>query len=644
MLRKVLLWACSSLNCLSSGERNRLRIGSTMLREIHVRATSGFHFAALAVLVACAGAGCTGMIGEGPVGGGTGDGDRGGTPAPAGGKIAGGGPGGVTPSGSAGVSVPIPPESPGSMGQPSLPAPPGGGGATPGIACGGGIKTGPAPLRRLTRDEYDHSVRDLLADTSSPARAFLADEKVGPFDGNAVAPVTDAIVEKYLAAAESVAAAVVARLSSVVPCAAASDEACGNQFVADFGRRAFRRPLGAVELARYRALFVTGRTGTTFADGIRLVITAMLASPHFLYHVDIGDVVAGVPALAKLSPHEIAARLSYFLQGTTPDGTLGKAADGGALASVDGIDREVRRLLATASSADALARFHIQWMGVDRLADVVKDAKLFPSWTDDVKAALLAETGRFGSWVIQEGGAKVETLLTSPVSFQSASLYKLYGVKDPGGSAAADGSKKVLLDPKQRSGILTQAGTLAATAAANQSNPILRGKFVRQALLCQELPPPPPNVNTSPPAVDPKVTTRERFRQHRNDPSCNGCHTLLDPVGLGFESYDAIGRFRTMDGINPVDATGEIIASPPDLIGSFQGPLELAGRLAASATFKHCLATQWMQFGLGRALAADDQCSAQQAVQALTASGNDLRELIVALTKTDAFRYREVTP
>lgn len=201
--------------------------------------------------------------------------------------------------------------------------------------------------------------------------------------------------------------------------------------------------------------------------------------------------------------------------------------------------------------------------------------------------------------MLDQSDGKLETMFQAAYTFASAPLYAIYGDKDPGGPAGPDGGKRVALDPAQRAGILTMAAPLAVHASPNQSNPVLRGKWVRESLLCQELPPPPPDVNTSLPPVDPKVTTRERFRQHRQDAACRGCHELLDPVGLAFESYDLVGRWRAMDGVNPVDATGEVVGGEGALAGPFSGALALGAKLVPSEALRQCVSRQWMTTSTG---------------------------------------------
>jgi hypothetical protein len=195
------------------------------------------------------------------------------------------------------------------------------------------------------------------------------------------------------------------------------------------------------------------------------------------------------------------------------------------------------------------------------------------------------------------------------------------------------------LDPTQRSGLLTQASLMTTFASPAGSSPIKRGKWVRVRMLCQDLPDPPANV---PPPAPPQagVSTRERFAMHTSDPGCSGCHHLIDGLGFGLEHYDGVGAYRTMDQGVPVDATGEVNTTE-DIDGDYDGAPELAARLARSAQVRDCAPTQWLRYAMARRETADDTCSLVALRDAFAASGGDMRELMVALTQTDAFfNYR----
>jgi hypothetical protein len=181
---------------------------------------------------------------------------------------------------------------------------------------------------------------------------------------------------------------------------------------------------------------------------------------------------------------------------------------------------------------------------------------------------------------------------------------------------------------------------MATLAKADQTDPVHRGKFVRERLLCQSVPPPPPDANIIPPVISPDATTRERFTQHQEDPTCASCHVLMDPIGLGFEHYDAIGQWRDEENGLPIDATGEILGS--DVEGAFDGALELATKLAASREVMDCFVETWLRFGLGRSLISDDEGTVAAISEDFASSGFVMDQLLTAVTKSRAFRYQLV--
>jgi hypothetical protein len=184
---------------------------------------------------------------------------------------------------------------------------------------------------------------------------------------------------------------------------------------------------------------------------------------------------------------------------------------------------------------------------------------------------------------------------------------------------------------------MTHAGLLALLAKPDRSSPIHRGLFVRETLLCQ-VPPPPPDIVPEAPTVDDSQTTRQQFTQHSQDALCKGCHQLMDPIGFGFEHFDGLGRYRDQEWGLDIDASGELVAT--DVDGPYNGVVELAAKLGSSEQVKNCVATQWFRFGYGRAETEADTCAMDEIQAAFAAADYDIKELIVALTQTDAFRYR----
>lgn len=495
-----------------------------------------------------------------------------------------------------------------------------------------------APLRRLTREQYDNTIRDLLSIEGHPSVALAADEKLAAFYSNAISPVTRLSVEQYRDSAEDLAAqAVNERLDALVGCTGAEQNAaCADEFINDFGRRVFRRPLTTEEAARYRGLFDANQS-RGFAEGIRVVLQTLLQSPNFVYHLELTPAPAGV-GVTPLGGFEVASRLSYALWDTLPDSELLEAAAAGKLDSKDGLRVQAERLLGSDRAKDALSSFHLQWLGLDGLLDTNKDAELFPQFNDSLKKGLRDETTGFADFVIRRGDGRLETLLSGSFTVASPEVLALYGTTS---APAADGT--VQLDPGQRAGLLTQGAFLSAHSHANQTSPVHRGLSVRKNLLCTDLPDPPANVNNNPPVPDPNATTRQRFEQHRQDPSCVGCHMLLDPIGVGFENYDAIGRYRSDENGLPIDANGELVSAGTSS-GTFSGAVELAKKLATSPDVRTCVQKQWFRFSLGRFEGAEDACTLASLAADFEASNFDVKQLLLSLVTSDAFRYRKVEP
>lgn len=496
---------------------------------------------------------------------------------------------------------------------------------------------GASPIRRMTRAEYDATVRDLLGDTQNPARAFAVEEEALGFNNNAANLTTSvALAEKYMLAAEGIAARATAPGANRIGCdpASAGDDACARQFIDSFGKRAFRRPLTADEVVMFSALFTQGKSEGSFEAGVRMVIETALQSPAFLYRVELGSPVAVGQTSVRLTDWETASRLSYLLWGSMPDDTLLAAAEQGKLTEPADIEAQARRMLADPKAHDAVATFHEQWLDYDHIESVGKDAVTFPEFSPEIGALMYRETRAFLDDAVFGASGGFGALLTSSSTFLNAQLASFYGAAP----VVGDELTRVALDPAQRSGVLTLGSLLTINAHSNQTSPVHRGKLVRERFLCATIPPPPPEVMIKAPEPDPNSTTRQRFAQHSEAPSCKACHTLMDPIGFGFENYDGMGRYRAMENGLPVDASGEL--SGTDVDGAFVGVAELAGKLAQSSLVRQCYATQWFRFAYGRGEGASDSCSLEALSGRFADSGGDIKELLVALTQTDAFLYR----
>jgi len=508
---------------------------------------------------------------------------------------------------------------------------------------GAGPSPGPSYVRRLTRLEYSNTVRDLLGDTSGVADHFPAEEIRLGFDNNASAlTVSPVLAEQYLLAAETIATnAVEASWSRLVPCdpaGPAGADACATQFIATFGEAAYRRPLDADDTAALTAAFTAG-AATDFKTGVRLVIETALQSPRFLYRVEFGALPAGAQTVVKLDDWEMASRLSYLLWHTMPDAELMAGARLGSLSSPENIIAEAQRMLLDPRAHTVVADFNAQWLRLGEIGAIEKDAAVFPRFSPSIAGLMREEIDRFLDDAIwNPDGGDLATLFTAPYTFVNGALATYYGVPGVTGTAFV----KTPVDGVTRGGLLTQGGLLSLLGKANQTSPVHRGKFVREQLLCTELPPPPANLTIKPPDLSTTLTTRQRFEQHAADGSCSTCHRLMDPIGLGFESFDGAGLYRDTENGQPVDDSGQLTDS--DVDGPFHGVVELGGKLAASSQVRACVAAKWFRYGYGRGETDADGCSLASIEARFAGGGYKVRDLLAALVETDAFLYRQVTP
>jgi hypothetical protein len=491
------------------------------------------------------------------------------------------------------------------------------------------------PLRRLSPTQYDHTVADLFPGAEIPPQSLPADPLVHGFDNHAAAQTPSALlVEAWLRAATAVAAAAWER-PTWLPCApdGGPDPAgCAAAFVEDFGRRAFRRPLTSAEAADFEALlldvFLADRD---FGAAVQVTIQAFLLSPDFLFLPELG---AGAPGeRIALDGHAVAARLSYLLWSGPPDDALLDAAAAGALDDPDGIEAEARRMLADPRAERGLADFHRQWLAVPRLAKADPDPATYPIWDEELRASMREELDGFVRHVLFAGEGTLPSLLLDRTFTGDAAVARVYGV-GPG-----DGE----LPAGERAGALTRAAWLTATAKPVHPSPVQRGIYVLDHLLCDPPPPPPANIDTS--AVDAAAgdprTNRERYEVHSTTPVCASCHLSIDGIGMGFEHYDSVGRFRVTDAGFPVDATATLASG--DLDGaSYDGALELSALLADSADAHRCYATHWLRYGLGRTEATGDAAELSPIARAFYEGGGDVPGLLIALVRSETFRTRAV--
>ncbi len=456
---------------------------------------------------------------------------------------------------------------------------------------------------------------------------------VAGFDNNAeVLVVTPLLADQLREAAEDASS----RFDPVAFAGCNSGDACARGFIERFGFRAFRRPLSTEEVTRYLLLH-NGIATESFELGLRWVVTAMLQSSNFLYRSELGTAAAG-SRLYTLDPFEIATALSYGITGTMPDDVLFAAAQNGELSSSVEIEAQARRLFERPEALRGAHRFFSQWLGIDTLDTVPKDSALFPSFDADIRRRLRRELEVFVDWVIREEGGSLHELLTAPYTFVDADLAEYYGVAFDPEAPQRDGFYQVSYGSDQQAGLLTQGSVLATHARPNGSSPIHRGLLVRERMLCQELPPPPPGVNAEPPAPDENASDRVRYAAHSQDPACASCHRLIDPIGFGFERFDGIGRPRS----GAVDHSGHITEEQSE--APFSGPQGLAQLLSDREDMADCFAEQYFRFSVGAAPDGPLRCALVNVQTAFKAQGRSIEALLLALVATPHFTARVGDP
>lgn len=496
------------------------------------------------------------------------------------------------------------------------------------------LDPGPRIIPLLSRAQYLNTLEEVIGVIPGVKEALAT--YVAPSTlGVPQAPANANDVEGYERAATLIATHVVTNqelLNTLAPCAEGQEPAaCARTFLETFAARAYRAPLlDEQDFEAHLALFSVGLE-TSYERGIELLLRGILQAPRFLYQLEIGTGDPVSESAVRLRPHELAARLSYALWDTPPDAALLEAAAAGALDTDAGLLAQVDRLLSDPRGAHFVSEFLEAWTHLERVQTIAKDSDLYPVWPS-IQEATFLQGRAFFDYIVNERGASLTELLTSPVVMVNDTLAPHYGVTAGPDFEAFDAPKGT------PSGLLTLPSLMATFAKTDESSPIHRGVFVREALLCQS-PPAPPDLIPPAPEVDAGGSTRDRLAQHTVDPACAGCHQLLDPVGLGLENYDAIGFFRSEDGGKPVDASGELLGT--DVNGAFEGAAELGQMLLESETVEQCINRQFFRYVLSRF--EDDEkdlCSVKSLVSAFRASDQSLSALPHAVVQTAAFRYR----
>jgi len=508
------------------------------------------------------------------------------------------------------------------------------------IVCDDRIHAASSDGRRMTLAQYQHAIADVFDGQVTASAKFpggYGKSTTGYSTEAAINGVGEQDVAQIDLAAEEVAIAVAGALTKLLPCAAQSaDEACAGTFLDKYARRAFRRALAKDErdqlLASFRAGLASGN-GATFKDGVAFMVAHLLQTPQFLYVME-----DAAPEVRKLSPDEVASRLSFLFWDSIPDDALLASAASGALADKKEVVAQATRLLASDKANTAVARLFREWTGTVALAPTSKDPATFPQFNAGFAKSMNESFDRF---VLDQmrGQGTLSTLLRSPTAFVDTNMAAFYGVAAP----ATGQWNKVDLDPARYSGIATQGALLASLAHPTDASFVLRGKLVVTRLLCVSLGDPPANAQsvfgaaTKPPDPTGKDLSTTMIAQ----PGCAGCHKVMNPPGLAFEHFDGIGRFRDRYASGKaIDTTGTLPRLGTNDEVPFQGPGDLMDALAKRSEIGACFSTQLFRFAMSRKETEADACAVKAVADALTAANGRMADALLALTTTDAFTHR----
>ena len=522
------------------------------------------------------------------------------------------------------------------------------GSTDPGSGGGAGPLSQPtASMHKLSIVEFTNSLHDLLGSNAPVASELEPDQQVNGFRSisGAVAAVSPAGVAQYevaINAATQFAFSSATQAKTVLSCVptSATDASCSvSQVLGTFGRRAFRRTLAPEDVARYAAVAtdIAQQPGGSILIGLKYAVSAILQSPEFLYRVELGAPSAADGGRTKYTDFEMASRLASLLWGSVPDDGLLDAAASGKLSTPEGVLSQANAMLVSQKVHQSFNDFTNDLYGLDPssgtpLSTTFKDPTFYPNWTMTLPTAMQQELAMRIDDVAFTGDYL--SLYDSRVVFVNNELAKIYGLP----TAAVDGFRRVTLDAgSPRLGLLGSAAMLASNGLPQRTSPTLRGRFVSEQLLCKTIPEPPPNVNLA--ALDmlpPGSSVRAVLEQHRKNPACAACHTLMDPIGLGLENFDSVGAFRVTENGAPIDATG-------DLDGvAFADEASLSTALRNHPNAVSCFVTKLYEHAQARAPLAVDATVIANLSKQFEGQGHRADELLVDIVTSDAYRFVEI--
>jgi cytochrome c553 len=493
------------------------------------------------------------------------------------------------------------------------------------------VKAGPQHVTAAFIARYEGPVDDLVA----PIDYTLADTEVGDAVGITTLPhlrdfsITGPFIVTGVSDTPSRRKVFVCR-----PLSAADDIPCARRIVSHLASQAYRRTPSGEDVESLMTFFGQARKDHDFESGVRAVVQALLASPHFLFRLE--EMPAGVrPGQSyRITDVDLASRLSYFLWASGPDAELMKAANAGTLHVPAVLEKHVRRMLADPRAEALSTRFAWQWLRLQDVDKIKPDALLYPTFDNALAEAYKRETELFFDSIVRED-RDVLDLLNADYTFVNERTAKVYRIPNITG----DQFRRITVADENRRGLLGHGSILMQTSIADRTSPVQRGKWIMEVLLGSPPPAPPPNV---PPLEDTKAATdsgktlsvRERMEEHRKNPACASCHRVIDPLGLSLDNFDVVGAWRIKDNGVPVDTTGRLYDG-----AELSGPASLRQALLThSDAIVRNFTENLMAYALGRRVEYYDQPSIRAIVEKASGNGNRFSSFVLGIVNSAAFQ------
>lgn len=511
-------------------------------------------------------------------------------------------------------------------------------------ACEGSIAGGasacktPEPtVRRLTRAELDATLTSSLGTPVKISGQLAAEDSVLGYFAHDRLQVSTLFADQLDSVTTTLAKDSSVNATERMACTAGEAERdCARRYLKGFAEKTWRRPVTSEELDDLVGLYDVGRDGEDVPTALALAMQGVIESTGTLYRTELGDEQSAGKKYVKLTQWEIASELSYLATGGPPDDALNQAAADGQLSLPEKRVEHLRRLLASPAAVAQLNGFVEQWLGLTNMGAVQKNNVYFPKFNTTLRDTMAESARAFTSAVISSSSLKVSELFSADYTFANDSLAQFLGSTETPGTTLA----RLSMSPLPRRGLLTHPALLSVYAHNDDGSPVLRGKLVRTRLLCENIPPPPPNVVAAVTPVSPTATTRERAAVHAASESCNQCHKLMDPIGFGLEGFDGFGEARTMESNKAIDDSGDVVGS--DVAGAFKGGVELATKLSASKQVGQCATKQVLRFAIGRHETANDACGVDLMGAKFEQSNGSLTAALEGLVESDGFVMRTV--